>query len=240
MLVSDPLTPSIIIATPNNPFCSGATLIFTATPTNGGTLPVYQWKKNNVNVAGNSPTYSDNNIVNGDIITCELTSNAICTTVSTVLSNSIAMSVVASQVPNTRYSTVMANLSQPLQLQARNLGTSGYSWQPSMGLSNSSIINPVFNYNRETEYIILISLPGGCNVIDTQLVKVELNYKDIIVPGAFSPNGDNLNEMLYPVLFGISKLNYFIVYNRWGTRVFETNIPGSANGLYMDSKGSCL
>ncbi|MEP7166199.1 MAG: gliding motility-associated C-terminal domain-containing protein [Ferruginibacter sp.] len=237
MLVSNPVTPSVSISTQSNPVCAGASVIFTATPTSGGASPVYQWKKNNVNVGTNSPTYSDNNIANGDIITCELISNAACVTASTVTSNSITMSVIASQIPNTRYPTVTAYLNHPLQLQARNLGANSYAWQPAIGLSNSSIINPVFNYNQETEYTISISLPGGCNIIDTLMVKVESNFKDIIVPGAFSPNGDNLNDMLYPILFGISKLNYFIVYNRWGNRVFETKIPGSSYGWNGEYKG---
>ncbi|HRH48394.1 MAG TPA: hypothetical protein PLP23_06575 [Panacibacter sp.] len=41
----------------NNAINSGARITFTATPTNAGDSPVYQWKKNNNNVGENSPIY---------------------------------------------------------------------------------------------------------------------------------------------------------------------------------------
>jgi hypothetical protein len=69
---------------------------FTASITNGGTTPVYQWKKNGSNVGTNQNTYTDNTLANGDVISCELTSNATCASPATVSStNSITMSVTA-------------------------------------------------------------------------------------------------------------------------------------------------
>jgi len=232
MFVSGPVTPSVNIVASANPICAGTTVVLTATPVNGGPAPVYQWKKNGMNVGANNAIYTDNSIINGDMITCEMTSNAACVTVANVTSNSITMSVTGSSIPSTRYPALTAYVNRPLQLQALTLGGNNYTWQPSIGLNNSMIIDPVFNYNQQQqiEYTISISVPGGCNVIDTQLVKVEQNFKDIIVPSAFSPDGNGLNDVLYPILFGINKLNYFRVYNRWGNLVFTTTIAGFANG----------
>jgi gliding motility-associated-like protein len=42
-----------------------------------------------------------------------------------------------------------------------------------------------------------------------------------VVPNAFSPNGDGENDMLYVLGDGVTMLN-FIVYDRWGEKVFET------------------
>ncbi len=51
---------------------------------------------------------------------------------------------------------------------------------------------------------------------------------EIYVPTAFSPNGDNKNDYLRPILMGFKKVNYFRVYNRWGKLVFQmqTDKPG--------------
>jgi hypothetical protein len=67
-----------IAAVPSGSICTGTNVTFTATPTNGGAAPVYQWKKNGVNIGSNSNTYSTNTLVNTDKITCVLTSNVAC------------------------------------------------------------------------------------------------------------------------------------------------------------------
>lgn len=64
-----------IAATSPASVCAGEIVSFKATPTNGGTSPVYQWKVNGVDVGTNSDTYSSNTWVNNDKVTCVLTSN---------------------------------------------------------------------------------------------------------------------------------------------------------------------
>ncbi len=81
-----------IAASPSGPICQGTNVTFTATPVNGGT-PVYQWKKNGINVGTNSPSYSNSTLVNSDQITCTMTSNASCVTGSPALSNTVVMAV---------------------------------------------------------------------------------------------------------------------------------------------------
>jgi gliding motility-associated-like protein len=86
-------TPSIVI-TSNLPdgVVAGQPITFTATATNFGTQPVYQWKKNNVNVA-TGITFTTSSLANNDVITCVLTTNVPCTTNATVTSNSIKVTV---------------------------------------------------------------------------------------------------------------------------------------------------
>ena len=88
-------TASVSIAANNNNICSGATVNFTATPTNGGTTPVYQWKRNGNNVGSNSATYSASNFSNNDKITVVMTSNQACVTASPATSNEVTMTVSA-------------------------------------------------------------------------------------------------------------------------------------------------
>ncbi len=88
-------TPSVSIAltTGTNPACTGTSLTFTATPTNGGTTPSYQWKRNGGNVGTDSPTYTLASPANGDIISCVLTSNASCISSLTANSNTITLTI---------------------------------------------------------------------------------------------------------------------------------------------------
>ena len=93
-LTSEPITilrlptnvPSIAIAITagTNPSCAGQPITFKATTTNGGSAPVYTWKVNGTTVGGNLDTYSANNLLNNDIVTCTLLSNASCAIPTTV------------------------------------------------------------------------------------------------------------------------------------------------------------
>ncbi len=77
--------------------CVGNTVTYTATETNGGTAPVYQW-----NVNGSVYSYSNPFSyvpANGDIVTCALTSNYVCPLPATVMSNSITMTVNTTETP---------------------------------------------------------------------------------------------------------------------------------------------
>ncbi|GBL34777.1 serine-rich adhesin for platelets [Filimonas sp.] len=76
-----------------NTICAGTSVTFTATPTNGGTSPAYQWKLNGTNVGTNSDTYTTTSLVNSDAVTVEITSNAVCATGSPATSNSITTTV---------------------------------------------------------------------------------------------------------------------------------------------------
>jgi len=95
MTVNSILTPSVLITLTSgtNPECSGASATFTATPTNGGSTPLYQWKIGVTNVGANSPTFTSSTLLNGDGITCVMTSNATCASPNPVTSNSITMTV---------------------------------------------------------------------------------------------------------------------------------------------------
>lgn len=94
MTVNPTLTAAVSIATASTTVCAGTSVSFTATPTNGGTTPVYQWKLNGTNVGTNSPTYTTTALTNGAQVTCVLTSNATpCLVGSPSLSNTLTMTV---------------------------------------------------------------------------------------------------------------------------------------------------
>jgi|GEM_PF-1383089 len=92
--VTPNVTPAISIsASPSGIFCAGTPITFTATITNGGSAPSYQWKKNGTNAGTNAPTYTDNALTTTDAITCILTSNAPCVSPASVTSNPVSVTV---------------------------------------------------------------------------------------------------------------------------------------------------
>jgi len=84
-----PCTPAVSISSSDadNVFCAGTSVTFTATPSNGGTAPAYQWKLNGANVGSNSSTYTSTSIANNDQVSVVLTSNANCANTLNATSN---------------------------------------------------------------------------------------------------------------------------------------------------------
>ncbi|MBS1622317.1 MAG: gliding motility-associated C-terminal domain-containing protein, partial [Bacteroidetes bacterium] len=163
-------------------------------------------------------------------------SDAICS--NPAVTSTATVTVIPAIAP-VRYPTITVNANTATQLNARNLGTNyTYQWTPTAGLNSNNIINPVFSYDKPTEYKIIITTDKGCTVTDTLLVKINpidvpATLEDIITPKAWTPNGDGQNDLLRPKLINIRELKYFRIYNRWGELVYETNTEGQGwNGIY--------
>lgn len=87
------VTPAVSITSnaASNTFCTGQSVTFTATPTNGGSSPAYQWKRNGTNIGSNSPTCIYSLLNNNDVITVVMTSNLSCVSTTTATSNALTM-----------------------------------------------------------------------------------------------------------------------------------------------------
>lgn len=82
------VNPSVSIVSNPTPICSN-TATFTATPVDAGCAAVYQWKYNGVQVSTNTPTYTNNALVNGDAVQVTMQTNAYCSSSNTAASNTI-------------------------------------------------------------------------------------------------------------------------------------------------------
>ncbi len=86
-----------VTANPGTAICPGECVIFTATPTNGGAAPTFQWQVNGVN--GTAPstnaTYEDCNLQAGDQVTVIVTSNLSCVSNSPATSTAQTITNVA-------------------------------------------------------------------------------------------------------------------------------------------------
>ena len=97
--VNSVVSVAVSLTTGNNPTCSGALLVFTATPVNGGSAPIYQWKVNGVAVGTNSQTYSTTTLTNGQVVTCTVTSDISCVPNASAVSPGLTMNITAQGEP---------------------------------------------------------------------------------------------------------------------------------------------
>ncbi len=102
------LTPSVsFVLAPGDTVCAGDMVAFTAVPVNGGTTPVYQWKRFAATVSTSSSfTYAPSN---GDIITCVMESSYQCPSLDTVISPATTLVVNPIVTPVDSVSSSVAN-----------------------------------------------------------------------------------------------------------------------------------
>lgn len=112
--------------------CQGTNVTFTATPTNGGGTPAYQWMKNGNNVGTNSNIYFDNTLTNSDVISCQLTSSIPCS--GTALSNTISVTVPTITV--TGNGGICSGATSTLTAS----GMTSYTWSANAGGGTSATI----------------------------------------------------------------------------------------------------
>jgi gliding motility-associated-like protein len=128
------------------------------------------------------------------------------------------------------------------QLQA-NVGAGvtneTYTWTPSEGLSCTNCPDPIASPSETTTYTVTVTTDDGCLSSDTVLVIVEYPCTEIFIPTIFSPNGDNLNDLVCVEGSCIRDLD-FRIYNRWGEVVFQTKDQaacwdGTQNGKTLNT-----
>lgn len=91
--------PVVTITTLLDTICSGGLATFYATAVNAGTSPSYVWRINGIATGATGSIYNTTGLHNGDLVTCAVTSNAICQPINTAISNSIWMQVKLAQIP---------------------------------------------------------------------------------------------------------------------------------------------
>ena len=137
------------------------------------------------------------------------------------------------------------NILEP-EVQFINLsnGATNYAWEAE-GAFSATGANPYFEFEPTSldSYDICLQAENQFGCIDTicRLLVIE-GVVLVNVPNAFSPDGDNLNEVFNPIALGISSENYlFQIWTREGQLIFETNQPnmpwdGSVNSGNYYSK----
>ncbi|MCB0700540.1 MAG: gliding motility-associated C-terminal domain-containing protein, partial [Chitinophagaceae bacterium] len=97
-----------------------------------------------------------------------------------------------------------------------------YSWFPPLGLSYADVANPLVKPDVNTRYIVQGRTDAGCTVVDSVDVLV-VNDSYVDIPNAFTPHTHGGNNTLKIKARGDVNLKRFEVYNRWGTKVYESN-----------------
>jgi gliding motility-associated-like protein len=191
----DYLVPTPIDLGNDTTLCQGETITLDATTPDA----TYMWQDGSTDstlAVSNQGTYAVEVTVNG------------CTAADTILV-SLTLLPVIDLGPDT---TICQGDTLTLDATTTN---GSYLWQ-----DNSTL--PTFSVTRAGVYVVQVSV-DNC----TSVAAVSIDEEDceviLILPNVFTPNNDGLNDLFVPLESkGIVSMNT-VIYNRWGTIIFETD-----------------
>ena len=115
------------------------------------------------------------------------------------------------------------------------------NWTPGNGLSSSGILDPVIGPDTTTLYSISYSY-SNCTATDQIRVTVvdqdDVDCTNLLLPTAFTPNGDDLNDV-YGIsnFFVVDELQFFQILDRNGNTLFEgERAQDTWDGTYRGTK----
>jgi gliding motility-associated-like protein len=198
--------------------CSGKQVVFTATAGATDFKPVYQWQVNGTNEGTNSTTWSSDQLIDGDVISCRLSDVSGCMTPA---SDAVTVTIYPTPSVGAAAPIVLPKgQSLPLLLPVTG-NVAVYSWTPVTALSDPTIGDPIASPLKTTTYMLKVTSAQGCS--DSGSLKVNVISK-VGIPGAFSPNGDGHNDIFY-VMGGPmgAVLKDMMVFDRVGRCVFQVH-----------------
>lgn len=121
--------------------------------------------------------------------------------------------------PLVRISPADTTITARQAVQYHAEGALHYLWIESSWLSSKVIANPVAYPQESARYTVVGINEYGCR--DTATARVNV-IDGMMVPNAFSPNGDGRNDVFRIANVGYQGVEEFRIINRWGQVVFDT------------------
>lgn len=238
-----------ISATPGNIICSGTNVMFSTSPTNGGTNPVYQWMLNGLPMNGaTAGVYGASVLNSGDVVSCEITSNAKCASPVTAMSNSIAFTVNSSSVPVVQVSSdkgneIVEGETVTFTAVALNVGNNPfYKWKKNGGeIPNANLSTYTTNELEASDEIAVVVLSSDqCSNPDSVVSNsIAMLVYPLGIAGMSKGAGDmelypnpNKGQFTVEAELTTARENLVVeVVNNLGQVVYQTNVKLSGNKL---------
>ena len=101
-----------------------------------------------------------------------------------------------------------------------------FDWAPPVDISCINCGTPTITTLEDRLYRVNVEDIYGCFGISQRDVNIKIRRESSIdMPDAFTPNGDGVNDLIYPDGWAIKEITVFEVYNRWGELVHTGKGP---------------
>jgi len=221
--------PSVLIVASANSVCEGSTVLLSAEGTSN--ITGYTWNTNaNTKQITVTPTlpFSQYSVTVSTAYNCTSTDNII------IVTNPVP-SVELTGTPESCIDKADGRID--VAITNPTVQPYSYLWYYDTNSIDSGVTDMTAFYLSNAasgDYILMLEDAFGCTASATYTLApstVSCN-KGAMVPDIFSPNGDNNNDVLYVYGKNIKDV-VFIIYSRWGNKIFEsTDINDGWDGKY--------
>ena len=227
----DPGAPPAPVLSSNAPVCEGTPLALYATDAMSGVTYLWTGPSGFSSTQQNPVIYNTTLAMAGTYTATAI--NAGCNTTAFIDINIFPGVILTNVTPS--QSVIFGST-----VQLNSWGAMYYAWTPDDGtLSNPAINDPVAHPINTTTYTVTGMNEWGCK--DTASLTLSIEYTDtVLIPTAFTPNGDGNNDIFRIANTKDTKLVEFSIFNRWGQVVYNNtwNIrqgwDGTFNGMPAD------
>ena len=149
-------------------------------------------------------------------------------------SQSHADSIPVYETPNTYLQSSIAKICEGdyVELTTTDNPNYTYTWKPEGAFNKISGSNAALTITQTGTISVTATNQFDCSNTASIYVNTALCCK-VMMPDAFTPNGDGRNDLYHPVGIDKQKVEIFMIVNRWGQVVFESNdINASWDGKY--------
>jgi gliding motility-associated-like protein len=138
-------------------------------------------------------------------------------------SDRTAVVVTVNDLPQVNINTAGKPACRGTYVTLQASGAASYEWSPATGLSNAAVSSPLALMDNDISYSVTGTDMNGCKATAQVNLQVNNNCGDYVMPTAFTPNGDGLNDLFHVVTYSVPKAFNMQVFNRYGGIVFASS-----------------
>lgn len=245
-----PTKPALIT---RNPLCVGDALNIQAVSTIAGSNPQldYTWTGPGLNVPVHAQSFSIANVAVKDAGLYSITVTAPATGCSAKTDTLIGVGNYPDITLGPSPVTLPTGTQLPLTPTVLNAGMEKvlpiqrYTWTPSTDIkcNDAACEKAVATVKNSICYLVKATNIYGCSDTASICINAFCESAQLYIPNAFTPDGDNVNDVFMVRATGIASVKSFRIFNRYGDIVFEKynfapNTPAYGwNGLINGRQG---
>ena len=197
---------------------TGIAIFIDSSTVNGGdTIVSYNWDFGNGNISTLQDPLPVNYLPGTYIVQLVVTTQGGCSDM-----DSVTIIIIPPPIADYIPQGGQYQIGQTINFTDQSQNATSYYWTFGNNNDTSVVQNPSYSYGTNGSYIVTLVASNASGCSDTAAYLFEVMGSDVVVPTAFSPNGDGLNDV-FSIKGGPFNSYELRIFNEWGQQIFFSN-----------------